>query len=93
MARKYKSVAVGLKAIGKSSALQAVAVSAAQDLAAEANRRDPSGRYESGPKTVIAGWSNEHRAGAVVREGTPSWKGRRDRTLARVAGLMKARGS
>lgn len=93
MARKYKSIPAGLKVVARSPALGQVALSAARELAIEANRSDPSGRYEAAPKTVIAGWANEQRAGAVVREGTPSWRGRRERTLARVAGLMKARGS
>lgn len=93
MGRKYKSVDAGLNTIGKSPQLGRVAQSAAQDLAAAANQADPSGRYEVAPKTVLAGWKNERRAGAVVREGTPSWRGRRERTLVRVAGLMKVRGS
>jgi hypothetical protein len=93
MARRYKSLAPGLKAVGQSTAVSQVALAAARDLAAEANRADPSGRYEAASKTVIVGWMNERRAGAVVREGAVSWRGRRERTLARVAGLMKARGS
>lgn len=93
MAKSYKSIDAGLKAVGQFSSLGQVSLMAARELAAEANRSDPDGKYVAEPKIVIAGWANERRAGAAVRESTPSWRGRRDRTLARVSGLMKARGS
>lgn len=93
MAKSYKSLEAGLKAVGQSPALGQVALSAARELAAAANRTDPAGKYEASPRTVIAGWKNERRSGAAVSETTPSWRGRRDRTLARIAGQMKTRGS
>lgn len=93
MAKSYRPIDAGLKSIGQDPKLGAVALSAAKSISAAANQADPSGKYEAVSKTVIAGWANERRAGAAVREVNPSWKGRRERTLARVAGLMKARGS
>lgn len=93
MAKSYKSIEAGLKAVGQSPALGKVALSAARELQALSNQNDPAGNYEASQKTVTVGWKNERRAGAVVRETTPSWRGRQNRTLARVAGLMKARGS
>lgn len=93
MSKAYTPIDAGLKELGRSPAVGRAAVAAAQQLAAEANKSDPSGKYEAVPKTVIAGWNNEQRAGAAVRETELSWRGRRERTLARVAGLMKARGS
>lgn len=93
MAKAYTSISAGLTAVGQSPAMGQACLSAASALAAAASASDPSGKYEAAPKTVIAGWTNERRAGAVVREGAVSWRGRRERTLARVAGLMRARGS
>lgn len=93
MAKSYRPIDAGIKVIGQSPQLGLAAVSAARSLSAVVSAADPSGNYEASPKTVLAGWANERRSGAVVREVTPSWRGRRERTLARVAGLMKARGS
>lgn len=93
MAKSYKPIDAGIKVIGQSPELAAVALSAARSLASAASVADPSGRYEAAPKTVVAGWANDRRVGAVVREVSPSWRGRRERTLARVSGLMRARGS
>jgi hypothetical protein len=48
-------------------------------------------KYESEATTVISGWENEKRAGAVVRETAPHWKDWRDAVLVRVADAMKVR--
>lgn len=93
MARNYTPVDAGLRVIGQSAEMATATLSAARSLASAVSAADPSGRYEAASKTVVAGWANERRAGAVVREVAPSWRGRRERTLARVAGLMRARGS
>ncbi|POH58918.1 hypothetical protein [Arthrobacter glacialis] len=93
MAKSYKSIEAGMKALGQAPALGQVALSAARELATAANRADPEGNYEATPRTVIVGWKNERRAGAAVSETTPSWRGSRDRVLARIAGHMKTRGS
>lgn len=93
MAKRYKSVDAGVKALGASPQMGKVALQAAREIEAAANRSNPKGKYEASPKTVLAGWANDRRAGATVRETGPAWRGARERTLTRVAGLMGRRGS
>lgn len=80
----------GLKDLGTSSAVGDASLAAAQRLAgnAEAVGR---GTYEAAPATVTAGWANERRAGAVVRETRPDWRDTRDAILLRVAESMAVR--
>ena len=47
--------------------------------------------YEAAPAKVTAGWDNEERAGAVVREVERDWEDSRDAILLRVADAMKVR--
>ncbi|MFS2090561.1 hypothetical protein [Paenarthrobacter nicotinovorans] len=47
------------------------------------------GKYEAKPTTVTAGWDNELRAGAVVRETSHDFKDARDSILRRVVEAMK----
>ncbi|UUG69972.1 hypothetical protein SEA_ZUCKER_12 [Arthrobacter phage Zucker] len=47
--------------------------------------------YEAANTTVTAGWANERRSGAVVREVDHHWKDSRDRILLRVASAMNVR--
>ncbi|GAP53964.1 hypothetical protein AHiyo6_05290, partial [Arthrobacter sp. Hiyo6] len=46
---------------------------------------------EAAPTTVTAGWANERRAGAIVRESRKDWRDTRDAILLRVADSMKSR--
>ncbi|WP_207595798.1 hypothetical protein [Arthrobacter sp. D5-1] len=48
------------------------------------------GTYEAAPATVTAGWKNERRAGAVVREVDPDYRDARDSILLRVMASMRA---
>lgn len=88
--RTYKADDDGLKELSRQSGVQEAVLEVARRLAgnAEAVGR---GTYEAGPATVTAGWSNELRGGAVVRETVPEYKDARDSILLRVADAMKVR--
>jgi len=86
--RSYKADDSGLKELGTVQAVGDATLAAAKRLAgnAEAVGR---GTYEAKPATVTAGWDNELRAGAVVREKSPNYKDARDSILRRVVEAMK----
>lgn len=86
--RSYKADDSGLKELGTVQAVGDATLVAAKRLAgnAEAVGR---GTYEAKPATVTAGWDNELRAGAVVREKSPNYKDARDSILRRVVEAMK----
>jgi len=89
--KSYMADDAGLKGLGTSSAVGEATLAAARRLAGNAQAVG-RGEYEASPTTVTAGWANERRAGAVVRESRPHWKDTRDAILLRVADSMKARG-
>lgn len=80
----------GLKDLGTSAAVAKATLEAAQRLAGNAQAVG-DGTYEAAPATVTAGWANERRAGAVVRESSPHWRDSRDAVLLRVADAMAVR--
>lgn len=86
--RSYKADDSGLKELGTVQAVGDATLAAAKRLAgnAEAVGR---GTYEAKPATVTAGWDNELRAGAVVRETSHDYKDARDSILRRVIEAMK----
>ena len=88
---KYKPLASGIRELGRSAEVGAATLSAAQRLAGNANAVGDS-TYEAAPATVTAGWANDKRAGAVVREVVHHWRDSRDQILIRVADAMKVRG-
>jgi hypothetical protein len=77
----------GLRDIATSSAVGEATLAAAQRLAGNAQAVG-RGEYEAAPTTVTAGWANERRAGAVVRESRKDWRDTRDAILLRVAESM-----
>lgn len=87
-ARNYLADDAGLRELGTSAAVGAVTLAAAQRIAgnAEAVGR---GTYEAAPATVLAGWNNERRAGAVAREKSPDYRDSRDAILRRVVEAMR----
>jgi len=87
---KYEPIDVGLKQIAQSEGMAKATLEIAQRLAGNANAVGDS-TYEAANATVTAGWKNERRAGAVVREVEPDWEDWRDRILLRVADAMKVR--
>ncbi|SEI44747.1 hypothetical protein SAMN04487917_101342 [Arthrobacter sp. yr096] len=87
---KYEPLDIGLKQIAQSSEVQAATLAVAQRMAGNANAVGDS-KYEAASQTVTAGWDNERRSGAVVRETEPHWKDWRDGVLLRVANAMKER--
>jgi len=89
--RSYKADDSGLREIGTSSAVGDATLAAAQRLAGN-SQAVGRGEYSAAPSTVVAGWANERRAGAVVRESRPEWRDTRDAILLRVAASMKVRG-
>jgi hypothetical protein len=89
--RSYLADDSGLKDLGTSSAIGDATLAAAQRLAGNAQAVG-RGEYEASPATVMAGWANERRAGAVVRESRKDWRDTRDAILLRVAESMEARG-
>ncbi|YCK81404.1 hypothetical protein M1D89_20405 [Arthrobacter sp. D3-18] len=86
--RNYKADDSGLKELGTVESVGEATLAAAKRLAgnAEAVGR---GTYEAKPTTVTAGWDNELRAGAVVRETSHEYKDARDSILRRVIESMK----
>jgi hypothetical protein len=87
---RYKRHEAGIREIAQSSATGAAALAAAQRMAGNANAVGDS-TYAAANTTVTAGWANERRAGAVVREVTHHWRDSRDRVLLRVRDAMRVR--
>jgi hypothetical protein len=90
--KSYMADDAGLKGLGTSAAVGDATLAAAQRLAGNAQAVG-RGTYEAAPATVVAGWNNERRAGAVVRETRPDWRDTRDAILLRVADSMRVRGN
>lgn len=88
--RSYKADDDGLKVFGRSPEVGDAALEAAQRLAGNAQSVG-RGKYEAAPATVTAGWGNELRAGAIVRETSPEYRDSRDSILLRVADAMRVR--
>ena len=91
MASNYRPNNTGLREIGSSSAMGAESLAVAKRIEGAAQAVG-SGDYESAPATVTAGWRNERRAGAVVRESRKDWRDTRDSVLVRVTQAMEVRG-
>jgi len=87
---KYEPLPLGLKQIGQSPGMAKAALEVAQRLAGNANAVGDS-TYEASSTTVTAGWANEKRSGALVRESEPHWRDWRDAVLLRVADAMRVR--
>jgi hypothetical protein len=81
----------GLREIGSSSAMGAECLAVAQRLAGNAQAVG-DGDYGAERSTVTAGWRNERRAGAVVRETRQDWEDWREAILVRVTRSMGVRG-
>ena len=89
--RGYMADSAGLADLGRSSGMAKASLDAAKRLAGNAEAVG-DGTYEAANQTVTAGWANEKRAGAVVRETEPHWRDSRDAVLVRVAASMRVRG-
>jgi len=89
--RSYMADDSGLRELATSAAVGEATLAAAQRLAGNAQAVG-RGDYEAAPATVVAGWANERRAGAVVRESRKDWRDTRDAILFRVAQSMESRG-
>lgn len=89
--KSYMADDSGLRDFGTSKAVSDASLAAAQRLAGNAQAVG-RGTYEAASATVTAGWANERRAGAVVRESRPDWRDTRDAILLRVAQSMEVRG-
>lgn len=87
---KYKADDYGLRKIAQSPGMAKATLEVAQRLAGNANAVGDS-TYQAASSTVTAGWANEKRAGAVVRESEPHWRDWRDGILLRVTAAMKVR--
>ena len=88
MARtKYTPDHGGLREIGSSSAMGAACFEVAERLAGNAQAVG-EGDYKAERSIVTAGWRNERRAGAVVRESQHEWQDWRDAILVRVLASM-----
>lgn len=91
MARdSYKPVPSGMREILASPGMSKASVSVAKELAGNAQAVG-HGKYVGAPATVIAGWRNERRAGAVVSETKPHGKDWEDAILKRSAAAMAKR--
>ena len=78
--KHYRADPAGLREVGRSGQVASAALDAARGVAARAERLG-AGRYTAEPAGVRAGWDNEYRAGAVVRESEPSLRDRKGRVL------------
>lgn len=87
---KYEPVDYGLSKLAQSPGMAKATLEVAQRMAGNANAVGDS-TYEAANTTVTAGWANEKRAGAVVRESEPHWRDWRDGILLRVVAAMKVR--
>lgn len=87
---RYRPQEAGIREIAQSTAMSAATLEVAERMAGNADAVGDS-TYEAENQTVTAGWANERRAGAVVRESTPHWRDWRDGVLLRVANAMRAR--
>ena len=87
---RYKPDDYGLRKLGQSRDMAAATLAVAKRMAGNAQAVGDS-TYEAENQTVTAGWANEKRAGAVVRESEPHWRDWRDSVLLRVAAAMKVR--
>jgi hypothetical protein len=87
----YRPDRDGLRDLGQSPGMSAAMLEAAERLAGNANAVGES-TYEAARTTVTAGWANERRSGAVVRESERDWRDSRDRVLLRVRDAMGVRG-
>ena len=90
MSKKYRPRHSGVRELAQSAQMGAATLAAAQRMAGNANAVGDS-TYESANATVTAGWANERRAGAVVRESEHHWRDSRDRILLRVVAAMGVR--
>ena len=88
---RYRPERDGIRDLAQSAGMAAASLEAAQRLAGNANAVGDS-TYEAAGATVTAGWANERRAGAVVRESVHHWRDSRDRILLRVRDAMSVRG-
>lgn len=78
--KAYRAVSQGLRQLGTSAEVGTAAMAAAQRIATTANANG-RGTYDASPTTVRAGWANESRSGAVVRETSRDYRDVRNRTL------------
>lgn len=85
--RNYQADDDGLRVIGTSTAMGAEMLSVAERIAGNAEAVG-HGKYEAERATVTAGWQNERRSGAVVRESRQEWRDWRDAILVRVLASM-----
>lgn len=89
-ARNYYANDNGFKEIANSPGMSKAMQDVAKNLEGNAEAVGDS-TYESGPTPVRAGWNNETRAGAFVREVVPHWRDSRDAILLRVTQAMTIR--
>lgn len=90
MARDYKSVPSGMRETLSSPGMSDASVALAKKLAGNAQAVG-HGKYIGAPASVIAGWQNERRAGAVVSESQPHGKDWQDAILLRSMAAMAIR--
>lgn len=91
VSRAYLADDSGLRQLGTSSAVASATLAAAKAMASAAQGLG-KGEYSVSPTIVTAGWANEQRAGAVVRETRRDWRDVRDTVLLKVADAMGRRG-
>lgn len=90
--KNYKAEDNGLREIGQSAAMGAASLNEAQRLVGNIESV-AEGKYEAESSTVTAGWKNESRAGAIVRESEPHWRDWRDAVMVRVLDVTKVPGA
>lgn len=88
---RYEPRKEGIRDIAQSGEMRAAVLAVAEQMAGNANSVGDS-KYEAESQMVTAGWANDRRAGAVVRESEPHWRDWRDSVLLRVAAAMSQRG-
>lgn len=90
ISRTYIADDGGLAEIAMDSPMKKVTLDVAEKMAGNANAVGES-TYDAESTIVRAGWNNEPRQGAVVKEVTRHWRDSRDAVLVRVTQNMAIR--
>ena len=79
----------GLRALAQSSKMENEMMAVARSLASAADRGES--KYDAAPYTVVSGWRNELRRGAIAYESERAWRDVRDQRLKNTAMAMGRR--
>lgn len=90
LSRTYTAIDRGFKEIAMGPKMKKVSLDVGKEIAGNANAVGES-TYDAESTIVRAGWNNETRQGAVVKETKAHWRDARDAILVRVTRSMQIR--